>query len=173
MHPEPARSRRHGFSLVELIGVLSVIAIMAATAAPAVRALGETRSIQVAGAVEHALRHARASAVGLGAPCGVRTDQSEQTIELITLENGTVVPMVDLLGRPVPADRFDPSGAVEISSVTGGSTSGRVSEIWFDETGGHASVTGSGTVTELTRDAVIALSTGRVITVRGTSGLIE
>ena len=173
MIPSAFRVRRTGFSLVELIGVLSVLAIMAATAVPAVRALGETRSVQVVATVTDALRHARAAAVGLGTPCGVRFNARTQQFDLVTLTSGRVEPMRDLMGNPLAPADIDLSGAMGVQRITGGSKSGNAAEIWFDETGGHASVSQSGVVQTLTRDATVRFTDGTTLTVHGTSGLIE
>lgn len=173
MPPSAFRVRRTGFSLVELIGVLSVLAIMAATAVPAVRAMGETRSVQVVATVHDALRHARAAAVGLGTPCGVRVVQRTQTIEMLMLDGTKVVSMVDIMGRAIAPSAIDPTGAVVVDRITNGSKSGSSPEIWFDENGGHASVSQSGVVKGLTRDATVEFSNGKSLTVRGVSGLIE
>lgn len=173
MHQSAFRVRRTGFSLVELIGVLSVLAIMAATAVPAVRAMGETRSVQVVATVNDALRHARAAAVGLGTPCGVRFNMRTQSLEMITLTGSKAEPMIDIMGSAIPASAIDPSGAVGIGRITGGSKSGNPAEIWFDETGGHASVSQAGVVNALTRDATVLFTNGTTLTVYGISGLIE
>ena len=173
MPPSAFRVRRTGFSLVELIGVLSVLAIMAATAVPAVRALGETRSVQVVATVKDALRHARAAAVGLGTPCGVRFSTRTQQFELVTLTGGKAAPMADIMGKSIPATVVDPSGAMGFQRITGGSKSGNAAEIWVAETGGHASVSQSGVVQTLTRDATVLFTDGTTLTVHGTSGLIE
>lgn len=173
MPGSPTTSRRRGFSLVELVCVLSVLAVLSATAIPAVRSLGAARATQSVASVADSLRRARTGAIGMGTPCGVRIDRRNQTVELLMLDGLAVVPMPDAFGRagePVPVD---PSGSVTIRRATGGSVAGNTPQIWFDERGGHAEVTRGGRVSPLRRDAVIRFSSGDVLRVRGISGLVE
>jgi len=162
-----------GFSLVELVGVLSVLAIMGVTAIPAVRALGDTRSARVVAEVRDALRRARSAATGLGTPCGVRISLGTQTIELLTLDGTTVEAMHDPSGLPVPATAIDPAGTVLVVVVTGATMNGASREIWFDRAGGRAILQASGAVDPTDDEAEIRFSTGQSIVVRGISGLVE
>ena len=162
-----------GFSLPELIGVLTVLAVVAVTAIPAVRMLGDTRAAEVVVRLEDALRQARAAAVGRGIPCGVRFDINARTASLVALEQALVVPMLDVFGQPMAATALGTDASSGILHITGGSKAGNNAEVWFDPMGGHASVAENGDVSALTTDAAITLATGALITVRGTTGTIE
>jgi len=162
-----------GFSLPELVGVLTVLAVMAAIAIPAVRLVGDTRAAEVGVRLEDLLRQARAASVGRGIPCGVRFNISSRSATLLALEQGQVVAMRDALGAPASASPIGVGALVAVQQVTGGSQSGNSAEIWFDETGSHIAVASNGTVSALTTDATITMTNGSQIVVRGTTGLIE
>jgi Tfp pilus assembly protein FimT len=173
MPPVGARSQRRAFSLVELIALLAVLAVMASTAIPAVHAMAGARAAHAVTGVGDALRRTRAAAVGLGTPCGIRINRRLQTIELLTLDGDQSVPLHDALGIPIASSTIDASGAAEVRAVQGGSRAGNTPEVWFDRTGGHARIESDGEATPLRRDATIRFDHGAIITIRGTSGLIE
>src|SRR5690606_27940091 len=67
----PPRSRRAGFSLVELVAVIVIVAVLAGAAAPALLSIGSTRAVSAARHLLADLTHARQSAMATGVTCWI------------------------------------------------------------------------------------------------------
>ncbi|MFG0258195.1 MAG: Tfp pilus assembly protein FimT/FimU [Phycisphaerales bacterium JB043] len=165
-----------GFSLTELIAIVSILGAMALSAAPALHRIESSRQSGARDEVARLLAVARASALATGDPYGLEIDADNEEVSLVYIDDG---------GSPqaAPNATGQPSAAfplaslypgVEITSFVSGSGSSSHTTIWF----GFSAIpetrdASGGSRAAFTQDAVITISGGKTITVRRETGAIE
>lgn len=166
--------RARGFTLAELIAVLTLVGILSAVAFPALAALDGARDNALLNEVERRLWVARASAMSTGLPTGVRVDIAGNDATIWRLrEDATGIERAVNAGGESPAplgSLFRGGGIDDFAPIEPGADPG----VWFDYMGRpHARSADGMTRIEWTDDAVVTLHDNRTITVRRVTGAIE
>ncbi|MCA9310146.1 MAG: prepilin-type N-terminal cleavage/methylation domain-containing protein, partial [Phycisphaerales bacterium] len=88
-----------GFTLIELIAVLSLVAVLSLTALPALNAVTNARHAGLARDVEQHLCRARSYAIASARPAGIEFDLAAQTLRLVEIvSEGAAPTAVTLIG---------------------------------------------------------------------------
>lgn len=172
------RTSARGYTLIELVAVMSIAAILALTAAPVIGSIDRARRATLARELERRLALARAYAISTGNPAGLRVIVSDQTMELLRIANLGASPsaMPASTGDAATAAsssiaaQFGPAAVQSVTLPAGGSTD----TIWFDFTGMPHSRAADGTfVSNWTQDGSIVITGGESLTIRRLTGLVE
>lgn len=169
-HIRTRRARKGGgFTLPEMIAVITITAILAATAAPSMLNVGSTRSAAAARSLVRDLTFARQRSIATGTRHWVVFNTTAQTWSIL-IESTTspgragATALNDVAtGRSFSqALNADPFNGVTMTSVSIGSGS----EVGFDWRGKPL----NSSATALAADGTVTLTGGRVITIRAGSG---
>ena len=169
------RAERRGFTLIELIAVLSLIAVMSLAATPALRTIGTARQNALARDVERRMQHIRSYAIAAARPAGLAFDTDAQTVTMVEIIDDGLAPTT---ANPFVTDQPQ----LVINSTFAGSSIATVDihpgrpydTVWFDPNGiPHVRDDAGDFVTTLLQDAVITFDGGRTVTVRRSTGLVE
>ncbi|MEM8835306.1 MAG: type II secretion system protein [Planctomycetota bacterium] len=166
----PAR----GFTLVELIAVLTLVGILSAVAFPALSALDDARDAALINEVERRLWVARTSAMSTGLPTGVRFDipGNDATTWRLREDAGGIERVIGAGGDSAAplGSLFRGGGIASFAPIEPGGDA----TAWFDYMGRpHARSADGTTRIEWTDDAVVTMLDERRITIRRLTGSIE
>lgn len=175
-----ARTSR-GFSMLELMVVITIIGVLAIAAVPAVGTARDTAQAAARDEVRRQLAVARAFAVQTGDAAGVRFDLDADTIEPLAILGAGMspLPMPDALGNDTPLLSLPAHfGGVSLDAVTDGEgqshTSGSAAIIWFGFDGlPERRDSSGGLLGTATHDISIVSSVGWSVAVHAGSGMIE
>ncbi|MGI9203365.1 MAG: pilus assembly FimT family protein [Woeseiaceae bacterium] len=78
--------REHGYSLIELVAVITVLGLVAAIAVPSVSSTDSRKLDLAASEVAEAIRFARSEAIRLGEPRGFRQQVADKRIRVFSLD---------------------------------------------------------------------------------------
>ena len=176
-------TRRHGqhagphqgFTLIELIAVLSLGAVLSLTALPAMHTVSNARHAGLARDVEHHLAWARDYAVNSGRAAGLDFDLDAQTLRLIEVHTEGQPP------TDIPRPGHAPGAVTRISEHFPGAAvthlelhAPNATTLWFDPQGvPHLRTPAGAHIDDLAQDAVISISGGHAVVVHSSTGLVE
>ncbi len=168
-----AQAVRRGATLIEVLTVVVIMGILAMSATPALSIASEATQAAAVSETRRLLEYTRAHAIATGVPSGFIVDPSTQQIELVTLADGAVVPVMTSLGELRPAvnlaDRFSGATITSISGPLAGSES-----LWFDFDGlPHRRDRAGRHLGVLDASVVYRFDTGGEVTVAPIGGLIR
>ena len=168
------QSRRQGFTLFEVMVVVTVTALLAASAIPAMNGIRDSQSVAAAAETARQLLTARARAVSTGRPHGVSVSVTG-TLGKARIEDGTVATVVGADGQDEPPTSLPAMfGGAEVESFLNGDGTTGSGTIWFDSEGTpHCRSSGGAFLQGFSQNAVVALTGGHVVTVHKVSGLVE
>ncbi|MBL4591531.1 MAG: prepilin-type N-terminal cleavage/methylation domain-containing protein [Phycisphaerales bacterium] len=165
---------RNGFTLLEVLVVVTIMSIIAVSAVPTLGVIGDTRKGSARDEVIRMLEYARARAVASGRPCGVQVLSVDSTMTMVQIaSDGSIEPMLN----PFGIDEESASIAVqfpgvEISSID--AQTDALETIWFTYNAQPHSRNADGTFGQInTGNASITLSSGDQILVYAYSGFVE
>jgi len=161
-----------GYTLLELVIVVSVIALIAAIAVPALNSTGSDEKLNLAAEkVASAIRFARSEAIRTGEGHGLTVSQVTQQITVKKYDLSTApISTLGTLIHPIDKQRYDFN--VSTGSTTQGVTISNTHDVFnYTDLGGRRSllfdaygtpkwIVGSGPTTHLLSDGKIELSYG-------------
>lgn len=176
-----AITRRHAFTILELLAAITILSIIAVTAIPAWSHASEARIASAADRVEMAALQARTCAINTGIPHGLQVTST--SIQSVYLPNASGAPVAtkDGMNQSTSAITFieETPGALK-SCVAGDGTTSFPFTIWFSHDGVPQLRNSSGTlISNATSDVVINIGSSddndvrSVIRIRKISGAIE
>lgn len=176
MFRHTGRASSHGFTLLEVMIVITVMAIMAITVVPA---LSSARGAQGAGAaqeVERMLLVARARAMATGTAHAVRFESSPSSMQMLWRNPQTsgVEPALANDGQPWPVQLFSSRfGNVQIKNVEVEGLSSDAALVWFAFNGVPELRNDNGTrIGPASSDSIITLSDGSTVNVIAKTGAV-
>jgi len=170
------RSRRGGYTILELMLIVVILGIVASTAIPVMNQSIQARQAASRDEVFRLLEFARGRALASGMPVGVVVNTSTSSMRLVTINSdGEVLDVVDPLdGRSKESDLTAMFAGVSIYSMVNGDGGSGDGTIWFDfRAEPHTRDEESGAFDAVfSQNATITLSTDAQIVVHADSGLV-
>lgn len=163
--------RQAGYSLVELVVVVTILAVIAAVAVPGVNADADQKLLLAAEEVASAIRYTRSEAIRTGAGHGLTISQATQKITVQQYDiSSAPIAVVDTLIHPIDRQPYDIN--INTSTVTDGvainnsldifdyGPEGRRRSLIFDERGTPIWIIGSDPTRHLLEAATVELTYG-------------
>ncbi|MFO0857657.1 MAG: prepilin-type N-terminal cleavage/methylation domain-containing protein [Phycisphaerales bacterium] len=175
-----ATTRRHAFTILELLAAITILSIIAVTAIPAWSHASEARIASVADRVEMAALQARSCAINTGIPHGLQVTTT--SIQPLYIPNGAApIATRDGMNQATPSITFtEETPGVIKSCVSGDGTTTFPFTIWFSHDGVPQLRNSSGTlIGNATYDVIINVGSSSdsdvrsSIRIRKISGEIE
>ncbi len=165
-----------GFTLVELVAVLTLIGILSVSVIPAIEVIGKAHQAGMTQEIRRQLALVRDRAVATGEPSALNFDLSQQTLSMIRLVSGQTVatPMPDVTGQLVsPFNLASAFPGASVDAFINGDGASGSSAIWFDANGVPQVYLGGGVFSACTQNAIVAASGGYTIMVFQQTGGIQ
>ncbi|MEM9374549.1 MAG: hypothetical protein AAGA55_12980 [Planctomycetota bacterium] len=167
-----------GFTILEILAVITVAGLIAATVVPAVARMTEARAFAGVHEAARMLGYARALGASSGHPAGIRFNSEHSTTTLVTY-NGSAITVTDSMqgmpdpitlestyGAAITAVRLSPQDTIGVAADT--------TTLWFDHRGTpHLRAEIDDSRIEIGGEPTITFRSGASIIVNATSGLIE
>jgi prepilin-type N-terminal cleavage/methylation domain-containing protein len=126
-----------GFTLVELTIVIVMLAVLSLSVMPAMSMMDKTRRAGAVAEIGLTLRSARAHAMAMGDPAGVRFDLDAGTMQSMRLPpGGEATPMIDALGVTEPRREIGTLfPGVELDDIVLADGTSGSGTVWFGSEG--------------------------------------
>ncbi len=168
-----SRARR-GFTLLEVLVVVTIMSILAVSAVPTLGVINDTQKGSARDEVIRMLEYARARAVASGRPCGVQASTLGSMMTMVQVAaDGSIEPMLDPFGvDEEPISIENKFAGVSIASVD--AQTDALETIWFTYNAQPHSRLADGSFGQInTANASITLSSGDQILVYPYTGFVE
>lgn len=171
------RASGRGFTLIELITVMTLVAVMSATAMPVLHRMTSTRERALADECARLLAYARGASLATGQPHGVKIDRIAGSLTMVRIESADSAPIaaVDAQGQPwQPMVIASMYGGAAVTGMINGDGYAGLDTVWFGFDGVPELRDDSGVrLGPFTSDATITTSGGHTILIRRLTGVIE
>ena len=180
----PRSATHRGYTLLELVVVMTIVAVLAAVALPGFNPAGDQQLDLAAQRVAAAIRHTRTEAMRTGEAHGLTISQATQKVTVNKYDVTTApISAISILIHPIDKQPYDfnVNTTVSTQGVTISNTqdifsykgTGRRRSLLFDANGTPIWIVGSGPTTYLLQDSAVELTFGnqqrlvRVATITG------
>lgn len=168
--------RSRGFTLIELVAVMTLVAILSVAATPVLYTVQRSRETGLLREIDRRLTVARADAMATGLPSGLRVDVAAQSLSLLQISASGAAP------TPLAMPSAESASSGSIAAMFPGAIvtaidfddAGAYDTLWFDREGTPHLRTAAGAYAgPIDRDATLAVTGGGVLTVRRLTGMVE